>query len=488
VKSSVEALEGNKVKLYVEVEEDEFERDIDRAFKAIAKEVRLPGFRSGKAPRRVLEARIGVGPAREQALRDAVPQYLARAVREHDVDLIATPDVEITDGQESGPVEFDATCEVRPVVSVPGYGGLRVELPAVEVDDEAIQEAIDAELRRHGALEDADRPAEDGDFVTIDISTVRGDEEVVGLNTEDWSYELGQGWIADEFDEELRGAEPGDVLEFTATPKGTGEEADFTVTVSSVQEMVLPELTDDWVADNLGEFDTVEEWTAHLAEALRGARLAQARQQLAGKVGEALAGLVDVEPPETMVGSELNQRVQGTVQQFQAQGIDFEQWLQATGQDPQQFVESMREPAEQAAKVDLALRAVADAEALDVADDDLEREYERMAMQYGQKAKDIRRIYERNDAVPELIAQIRKSKAMDWLVHHVEMVDEEGRPIDRDAVLGHAHDPDGEHPDDLDDVDDLDSVDDLDVSSDVDVSGDDAGRSEDHPQSEEDAD
>ena len=230
------------------------------------------------------------------------------------------------------------------------------------------------------------------------------------------------------------------------------------------------------------------------AGALRGARLAQARQQLAGKVGEALAGLVDVEPPETMVGSELNQRVQGTVQQFQAQGIDFEQWLQATGQDPQQFVESMREPAEQAAKVDLALRAVADAEALDVADDDLEREYERMAMQYGQKAKDIRRIYERNDAVPELIAQIRKSKAMDWLVHHVEMVDEEGRPIDRDAVLGHAHDPDGEHPDDVDDVDDLDGVDrvdrvdDLDMSSDVDVSGDDAGRSEDHPQSEEDAD
>ena len=115
----METLEGNKVKLYVEVDETEFEHDIDRAFKLIAKEVTLPGFRPGKAPRKVLEAQVGIGPAREQALRDAVPQYLAKAVREHDIDLIATPEVEITDGAEAGAVEFDATCEVRPSISVP---------------------------------------------------------------------------------------------------------------------------------------------------------------------------------------------------------------------------------------------------------------------------------------------------------------------------------------------------------------------------------
>ena len=141
MKSSVEVLEDNKVKVYVEVEEDEFDKDIDKAFKLIGKEVKLPGFRAGKVPRKVLEARIGIGPAREQALRDAVPEYLAKAVREHEVDLIATPEVEITDGQESGPVEFDATCEVRPVITVPGYGGLRIELPAVVVTDADIEAA-----------------------------------------------------------------------------------------------------------------------------------------------------------------------------------------------------------------------------------------------------------------------------------------------------------------------------------------------------------
>ena len=148
VKSTLEPLEGDEgrtlVKLSVEVDEAEFDQDIDAAFRKIAREVRIPGFRPGKAPRRVLEARIGVAPAREQALRDAIPSYLAKAVREHDVDVIATPEVDITGGEEDGPVQFDATVEVRPRVSVPGYGGLRVELPNPAVADEDVDARIDA--------------------------------------------------------------------------------------------------------------------------------------------------------------------------------------------------------------------------------------------------------------------------------------------------------------------------------------------------------
>jgi trigger factor len=165
VKSTLAPLEGNKVKLSVEVDEAEFDRDIDAAFKKIAKEVRLPGFRPGKAPRRILEARLGLAPAREQALRDGIPQYLARAVREHDVDIIATPDVDITSGTDDGPVAFDATVEVRPKVSIPGYGGLRVEVPAVDVTDDEIQAPLDAERRRSGELTDVERPAVKGDYV-----------------------------------------------------------------------------------------------------------------------------------------------------------------------------------------------------------------------------------------------------------------------------------------------------------------------------------
>ena len=142
MKSTLESLEGNKVKLSVAVDETEFDHDIDAAFKKIAREVRMPGFRAGKAPRRVLEARIGIAAARDQALRDCVPNYLAQAVREHDVDLIATPEIEITGGEENGPITFDATCEIRPEVTVPGYGGLRVEVTAITATDADIDEAV----------------------------------------------------------------------------------------------------------------------------------------------------------------------------------------------------------------------------------------------------------------------------------------------------------------------------------------------------------
>ena len=449
----METLEGNKVKLYVEVEEAEFDHDIDRAFKLIAKEVNLPGFRAGKAPRKVLEARIGIGAAREQALRDAVPQYLAKAVREHQVDLIAAPEVEITDGTESGPVEFDATCEVRPTITLEGYADLRVELPSLEVTDDDLAELHQTELKRTATLADADSPAEPGDFLTLDLAATRDGEELSGLNTEDWSYELGQGWVTDDFDEHVTGASVGDRIEFTSTPKGLDEPADFVVDVTAIQVSVVPELTDDWVSDNIGEFDTVDEWNASLRESQAEQKLNEARQAVVQAMNAALAELVETDVPDAMVDADLNQRVQGVVQQFQAQGIDLGQWLAATGQGPDDFIESMRGASVEAVKVDLALRAVADAESIEVEPHDFDAEYARMAMQYGQKAKEIRKAYEDNEAVPELAAQIRKSKAFDWLLHHIDFVDPDGNPIDRDTLLGHSHDDDDEHDHDHDEPD-----------------------------------
>lgn len=464
MKSSVEVLEDNKVKVYVEVEESEFDKDIDKAFKLLAKEVNLPGFRAGKVPRKVLEARVGMGPAREQALRDGIPEYLSLAVRENDVDLIATPEIEITEGEETGPIEFEATCEIRPVITVSGYDALKVELPSVEVGDADITSAQEQELARDASLDTVERAAAEGDFVLIDLEATRDGEEVTGLNTEDWSYEIGQGWVADDFDSNLVGASAGDVVEFSAPPKGTEEAADFKVTIQSVQSRELPELTDEWVDENVGEFDTVEAWTTSLRESLSEGKLSAARQQAGTKLNDALAELVDLEVPEPMVTSDLNQRVQGTIQQFQAQGIDFEQWMQATGQDPESFIEGMRGQSEMAVKVDLALRAVAVAEKIEVSDDELEREYARLAMQYQQKAKEIRKAYEQNDAVGELIAQITKAKAFDILVHGATYVDENGTEIDRDLLIGdHDHDHDHDHGDDdaasADTVDDTTSTD-----------------------------
>ena len=456
VKSTLEPLEGNKVKLSVAVDETEFDRDIDSAFRKIAQEVRLPGFRAGKAPRKVLEARLGIAAAREQALRDGVPNYLAQAVREHDVDLIATPEVSITGGEEAGSVEFDATCEIRPEITVPGYGGLRVELPAVVATEDDVDQAVKTELARHGTLADVDRPIQIGDHVTLDLQGLRDGEPVVGLNTEDWLYEVGKGWVAGGFDDQLVGSTAGDELKFSLVPNGNEELADFEVTVGRVQEMVLPELDDAWVDENIAEYDTVVGWRSSLADRLSEVKLNQARSQVIERVTSSLSELVDIESPESMVQGDLQQRVQNTVQQFQSQGIALDQWLSATGQDPASFVESLRVQSIKAVKVDLALRAVATAENFEVTDDDLMAEYERIGIQVRQKTAQVRKAYERNDAVSELSAQLRKSKALDWLLHHVEMVDPEGNAIDNDTILGHDHDHDDhdhDHDHDHDDHD-----------------------------------
>lgn len=443
MKSTLEALDGNKVKLSIELDEAEFDRNIDAAFKKIAREVRLPGFRPGKAPRKVLEARIGIDAARGQAIQDAIPEYIGQAVREHDVDIIATPEVNLLEGQDSGAVKFEATIEVRPEVQVPGYGGLRVELLSPTLTDEELDEAVATELRRFGVLTDVDRAAATGDTVVVDLEGSRDGEPVPGLNVDEWTYEVGRGWVAPGFDDQLVGAKKGDVVKFTAVPNGTQEEADLVVTVNRVQVVEVPELTDEWVAENISDAETVEAWRSSLRARYEEMRLNQMRRTVVDRLTDELGKLVVIELPEAMVNSDLQARVQNTIQQFQAQGIALDQWLSATGQDPDSFVAAMKEQSEKAVRVDLALRAVALAEGIEVTDDDLQAEYEAIAVRVGEKADKVRRAYEQNDAVVDLRAQMRKSRALDWLLHNVSYVDQNGQTLSTATVLGdHDHDHD----------------------------------------------
>lgn len=460
MKTVCEHLDGNRVKLSVEIDEVDFSQDIDAAFAKIAKEVRLPGFRAGKAPRKVLEARIGIEAAREQALRDSVPMYLARAVREHNVDIVATPDIQIIGGEQTGPVIFDATCEVRPVVQIAGHASLRVEVPALEVSESDIDEVVDAERRRLGTLTTVDKKVAEGDFVIVDLIGSRDGEPVVGLAVDEWSYEVGKKWVAPTFDEKLIGCSAGDVVTFADTPSGTSEPADFTVTVNAVQQLVLPDLEDSWVAENIPGAESVAAWRSSIRERLESNRLAQVRNVVIDRVTDSLSNLVVIEAPESMIAADLQHRVENTVRQFQMQGISIDQWLQMTGQDAASFVESLRPQSIKAVKVDLALRAVVEAESLQASDDDVENEFALIAARSNENAMrehqmagapknkkvrlvgpdQVRAAYQANDAVVDLAAEISKSKALDWLIHCAEYVDPSGRVLDRDHVIGHSHD------------------------------------------------
>lgn len=431
----VEPLEGNKVKVSVEVDEAEFDKAIDSAFKKIAHEVRLPGFRPGKAPRRVLEARIGIAPAREQALRDAIPQYLARAVSENDVDIIAAPEVDITAGESDGPVAFDAVIEVRPKIMVPGYAGLRVEIPHPVPTDADIDAQIDRMRQPFAELNEASRGAVDGDVISIDITGRHIGEDDAFFERSDLSYEVGTGSLVEDLDENVRGKAAGDSFDFEI------DHADhdhppmaFSVTVKVVNEKVLPAVDDEWVKE-ASEFDTVAELRADLVKRLTMLRAAQSQMAVRDRAAAAIVDLVDDDAPEVMVNDEMRRQIENLAMRLQAQGANLEQYLAAIGKDQQEFIDELREGAARSVKLDLALRAVADAEQLAVDDDELDEELERIAQQTKEKKAAVRRAYERNDALGGLRSDLRKRKAMEWLVDHVEVVDPEGNPIDRNQLV-----------------------------------------------------
>jgi len=480
VKTSVEPIEGNKVKVSVEVDEQEFDKAIDAAFKKLSREVRIPGFRPGKAPRRVLEARIGPEVGRGQALQDSIPEFYARAVTENEVDVIAAPELEITEGEESGPVAFEAVVEVRPVVQVPGYGSLRVTIESIAPDEEQVAEQIQRLRTQFGELTEVDRPAVEGDFVTIDIAGSQDGEPIAQLTAEDYLYEVGSGGILPEVDEHLVGATSGATLAFDAALPGAtppsaesdDEDADgdddededdetppglqFEVIVKDIKERVLPDL-DDTFASEASEFETLAELEDDLRNRSVAVKKVQAQMALRERTGEVLAELVEDEIPDPLIAQEMNQRLQDLSMRLEAQGMNLDTWIAMSGKQPDEVVAELRETATTAVRVDLALRAVAEAEGIECTDDDLEQEFAQVAERLNIKAKEVRRQFERAEQVPAVRSDVKKRKAFDWLLERVEIVDEDGTIIDRaDLELPDTSDDDADATVDTDDNDDKD--------------------------------
>lgn len=439
MRTTVEPLEKNKVKLSIELDETEFDKAIDDAFRKIGREVRIPGFRPGKAPRRLLEARVGLDAARQEAIRDALPGYYERALRENDLEPIAAPEIDITSSGESGPMAFDAIVEIMPQVSVAGYQGLRVVLPNLTVDDAEVGAAIEREREKFADLRPVHRTARDGDHVSIDRKVYRHTETL--LAADDELYEIGTGRFGPEMDEQLRGARAGDILKFNvrhevepaegATP-GAGE-VTFQILVKEVREKVLPELTDEWVGE-ASEFDTVAELRQGVRTQLEAIRKLEAALQVRDKVVEAVADLVDDEVPESLVTTEMQRRVRLLSHRLGHEGADLAAYLQITGKTEDEFVAELRVEATSAVKADLGLRAVADAEELEASEEELDQEVAALAARRRKKPAAMRRELEDEDQLQAVRSGLRKNKALEWLVAHTEFVDEEGKAIDRSAL------------------------------------------------------
>jgi trigger factor len=451
MRATAEPEEGNKVRLSVEIDEAEMDEALDGVVRRLSRDVRVPGFRPGKVPRRVIEARMGGAAAlRGEALREALPEFYARAVTDTEVDPIDQPDIDITSGDDAGAVSFDAVVMVRPVVSIPGYQGLVVSLPNLEVADEEIDSHVDRLRATSGELVAVGRPAQDGDQVTIDIHGTRGDSLVAGsasgddgLDAEDLLYQVGSGNVVPELDDQLRGAKTGDILSFDSILPGTDQGVSFRVLVKDVKELVLPEVTDEWAAE-ASEFETVEELRADIAERLRQRHVVQAQMALQQKTAEALAELVTEEIPEQLVNEELRERIHDLNHRLDSQGMSLGQFLGATGRDEQEFLDELRTGSLQSVKVDLALRSLVEEEDVEVSDEELDEELAAMGERLEMDVDEVRGQLERAGRLPAVRSDRRKTKAMRWLVDNVELVDEEGKPVSRDDLKVNQGEEDSE--------------------------------------------
>jgi trigger factor len=428
-------MDGNLVRLTVEIDEPEFDRAMGDVVRTLARQVRVPGFRPGKVPRRVLEARMGgAGALRAEALRESLPDFYARAVVDTELDPIAQPEIDITGGEDGGAVSFDAVVEVRPLVSIPGYDGLQVTLPGLGVKEEEVQQQIDRLRENDAELEVVERPAIDGDLVTIDLhGNDASDAEVVGVD--DYLYEVGTGTVVPELDAELHGAKAGAILAFdAANPASPDDRIAFRVLVKEVKVKKLPAETDEWAAES-SEFATVAELRADIEERIRRVKLIQTQMALRQKALEALSGLVtDDVVPEVLVDAEVNERLHDLQHRLEAQKLGLAEYFQATGSSPDELLASVRVDAQSAVKADLALRALVEAEELPLSDDELDAEIATMAERMDTSAADLRQRLDTAGRTGAVRSELRKGKAMEWLLDHVELVDDEGNPISRDDL------------------------------------------------------
>jgi trigger factor len=323
--------------------------------------------------------------------------------------------------------------EIRPTVSIAGYGGLQVTLPGIEVSDDEVSAQVDRLRDQSGELTSVGRPARDRDHVSIDLHGTRQRGE--DLHVEDYLYEIGSGEEIAGLDDQLRGAKPGDILEFSAPvpTDDTEEEAQIRVLVKDVKEKVLPEPSDQW-ASEASEFDTLAALRDDLRARLSQLKVVQAQLALRERTVEALVGLVAEDPPGSLVDEEVRERLHDLGHRLEARRLTVEQFLQASGREEADLLAEIRADAARAVRLDLALRALADAEDIQVTDVELDEAVAEMAKQAGTSAADLRRRLDRAGRLPAVRSDRRKAKALTWLFDRVDLVDEEGKPLSRDVL------------------------------------------------------
>ncbi|MDO3702042.1 trigger factor [Micromonospora sp. C28SCA-DRY-2] len=436
MKSTVETLSPTRVRLAIEVPFVELEPSLKKAYREIGQQVQVPGFRRGKVPAAVIDQRVGRGTVLNEAVQEAIPQNILAAVREHDLKTLGRPEVEITEFNDGDSLNFTAEVDVRPEITLPDLSTVEVTVDELQIDDSEIEEQVKNLRERFATLKTVERAAQEGDYVQIDLNATVDGEDVPGGSASNISHEVGSKQLLPGLDEALVGLAAGESTTFTTQLVGgdfAGRDAEVAVTVRTVKEKELPELNDEF-AQMASEFDTMQELRDDLRERVaRGKRVEQI-YAARDKALEQLVEAADVPAPEGVVREEVESRKQAMVDQLERIGASLEEYLAAEEKTEEQIDTELTEAATQGVKIQLLLDTLADAEDVQVSDDEFGHEIVHRAQRAGMAPQQYYDQLVRSGAAGAVFGDVRRGKALASVMERIKITDTAGNEVTLDAL------------------------------------------------------
>ena len=437
MKTDVEELSPTRVRLSVEVSFEELKPSLDKAYKEVAQQARIPGFRPGKVPPRVIDMRIGRGAVLSEAVNDALPEFYSKAVQEADVFALGQPDVEITQLDDGKELTFTAEVEVRPKFELPDFATLSVTVDNAEVTDEDVDAYLNNLRERFASLKTAQRAAEEGDFTTIDLSASVDGELVEDAQATGLSYEVGSGTMLEGLDDALTGLSAGDSTTFKSELAGgaaADQEADVTVTVQAVKVKELPELDDDF-AQLASEFDTLDELKEDTRRQLERVKKLQQTTQARDKSVEALVDAIDIPLPEKFAEHELHHSRENIDNQLAQMRMSREDYLTSIEKTEEEFDADLVEQSQRSVKVSFVLDELARSENLSVNQAELSYFVADQAQRMGVSPDYFAQQLVQNNQINVAVTEVLRGKAATIAAERIAVTDEAGNPIDVKAQI-----------------------------------------------------
>jgi len=440
VKTDVEELSPTRVRLTVEVPFEELKPSLDQAYREIGRQVRIPGFRPGHVPRQVLDQRVGRGAVLDHAINEAVPDLLARAVLDAQVSALGQPEVEITKLDDGAEIAFTAELDVRPSFEIPDLGSVQVVVDDADVGPDQVEEYLGGLRERFASLRAAARPAQPGDYVSIDLAAQVDGKPVEDAQATGISYEVGSGTMLDGLDEALEGMSADETATFQTELAGgqhEGSQADVTVTVRSVKAKNLPDLDDDF-AQSASEFNTVGELRANTRKQMETMRKAGQAGQARDRAIEALLTRIDMPLPDSLVEHEIGHRRESLGQDLDQAGLTLETYAESRQVSAADIEKEIADEVRRSVKARFILDQLAEQEDLGLDQEDIGQYIAQLAYQQGVPPDQFARQLTSSNQLSAVISDVLRSKAADLLAERVKVTDESGRKVVVAAQDGEA--------------------------------------------------